>query len=259
MGLVAGAKRLARMRELMDDRGIYVADVAHPMDLRPSEIGLVPGSLERGFLAGGSGWAMVPIQVLFGERRAKRRAAHASFRAAVSSLSQLREDDYVVHRFHGIGIYRGLSRVDSGTGAQDFVVLEYRDGDRMYLPVTHLDQVSRHAASKGNAKVRLDKLGGATWAARTGKVRDSILQMAQELLSIYARRELASREAYPPPAEMSLRFEADFPWDETPDQAAAIDAVHADLGKKVPMDRLCLLYTSPSPRDLSTSRMPSSA
>ncbi|TNE90737.1 MAG: transcription-repair coupling factor [Deltaproteobacteria bacterium] len=256
LGLVAGKERLQRVEEMLGTRGVEPAWVAHPLDLNPSQIGLVEGRLARGFVAEDSGWAFVPTSVLFGERTSRRREAHAAFKASVSSLSQLREGDFVVHRFHGIGLYKGMARLDIGAAGrvdlggevigtdensasvQDYVLLEYRDGDRMYLPVTHIDQLSRHAPARSGAKVRLDKLGGVTWAARKGKVRDSVLKMAQELLSIYARRELATREAYPPPGEWSQRFEAEFPYEETLDQAAAIDAIHADLSKKEPMDRL---------------------
>ncbi|MCO4745504.1 MAG: transcription-repair coupling factor [Proteobacteria bacterium] len=238
LGLVAGQDRLERVKEMLDSREVESVPVEHPLDIAPSQIALVKGHLPRGFIAEDSGWAFVPTGVLFGERPGRRKTEHAAFRASVSSLSQLREGDFVVHRFHGIGLYCGMARVDAGGGEQDFVVLEYRGGDRMYLPVTHIDQLSRHAPARSGAKVRLDRLGGTTWTARKGRVRDSILQMAQELLAIYARREIASREAYPPAGEWSQRFEADFPYEETPDQAAAIDAVHADLSKKNPMDRL---------------------
>lgn len=257
LGLVSGRDRLTRVEEMLNTRGVEPAWVAHPMDLAPSQIGLVEGRLARGFVAEDSGWAFVPTTVLFGERPGgRRREAHVAFRAAVSALSQLREGDFVVHRFHGIGLYRGMARLDVGAAQrvdiggevigtdadsaseQDFVVLEYRGGDRMYLPVTHLDQLSKHAPARSGTNVKLDKLGGSTWAARKGRVRDSVLKMAQDLLAIYARRELATREPYPPPGEWSQRFEAEFPYDETPDQAAAIDAIHADLSKKEPMDRL---------------------
>ena len=114
----------------------------------------------------------------------------------------------------------------------------YQKGDQLLLPVTRLAQLSRYQASSSKSTVRLDRLGGQTWERRTQKVRDSLFKMANDLLRLYAKRELAKRESFSSLGSDYRAFEAAFPYQETPDQLAAIDAVNADLSQEQPMDRL---------------------
>ena len=226
--------------EMLAHHHIEPVRIASPWDAEPEEISLVEGELPRGFLAEPDGWVFVPASALFGAKKAKRSTSmiHAFFDVGVSDLSQLKEGDHVVHRVHGIGLYRGLTRVPVGDGEQDFVQLEYRGGDLMYLPATRLSHLSRYSPARQQPKVTLDRLGGQTWTSRTGKVRDSVLKMATELLKVHARRELAEREPYPEPGDRFYAFEAGFPYQETPDQEKAIRDVLADLSGEEPMDRL---------------------
>ncbi|MEO0606485.1 MAG: DEAD/DEAH box helicase, partial [Myxococcota bacterium] len=155
------------------------------------------------------------------------------------SMADLKVGDPVVHRRHGVGRYLGLTRIDVSEGtAQDFVKLEYRGEQHMFLPVAALDQLSRYRPANPDTRVVLDKLGGQTWTTRKRKVRDHLLSMAQELLGLFARRELATRAPYGDVGPRYRALEARFPHEETPDQAAAIEAVQEDLSKPFPMDRL---------------------
>ncbi|MBW1877415.1 MAG: transcription-repair coupling factor [Deltaproteobacteria bacterium] len=236
--VVEEGKRAERLLEMLSSRGLDHRLLGSPWEIAPEEVAVVYGHLTQGFVAESSGWAFIAADTLFGARRPRTSQMHALFEVAVSSLSQLKEGDHVVHRLHGIGIYRGLHRLPVHGVEQDFVRLEYRGGDRMYLPVTALAQLSRYRPSRQGVSVRLDRLGGVTWAKRRQRVRDSILAIANELLGIYARRELAARPPCADPGPMYRAFEARFPWEETPDQAAAIDAVNDDLSREVPSDRL---------------------
>jgi transcription-repair coupling factor (superfamily II helicase) len=252
-------KRAEQLLEMLEPHGLDPTTRSSPGDVGFGEIALLVGELRRGFVAADSKLAFIPVSALFGERARSQRfeKAHAFFDASVGHVSELREGDLVVHRIHGVGLYKGLVRVPitvdpgrtsnaprlQGEGgiadvAQDFVRVEYRNGDLLMLPVTRLEQLSRYTAAHEGAAPTLDKLGGVTWAAKRAKVRDSVLKMANELLGIYAKRELADRPAYDPPGSMYRAFEARFPYDETPDQGAAIDAVNDDLSKDSPMDRL---------------------
>ncbi len=241
VGLVCGtARRAENLREMLEPHGIYPIVVTHPRDLPPERVDIVVGDLPRGFVAPAAGWVLLPDTALFGSRARQGLAdrIHAFFDASLTHVSQIKEGDHVVHKRHGVGIYRGLARMEVGGSEQDLARIEYRGGDLMYLPVSQLGQLSRYVPSKEGAEVRLDRLGGATWERRKGKVRDSLLQMADELLRIHAKREVATRPPYPPPGDLVRAFTARFPHDETPDQAAAIDAVNADLERDHPMDRL---------------------
>ncbi len=245
------APRAELLLEMLSPHGLRPKVVRSPHDGEPGDVLLTLGDLPRGFVAEDSGMAFIPAGALFGERRAGPSRTDVRFTASVDTLAALRDGDHVVHKLHGIGIFRGVQRVvvkgdlEGGptdvaraVAAQDCLKLEYRDGDLLYLPATRLDLVSRYHPAHSGDNVRLDRLGGATWATRTGKVRDSLLAMAQALLALSARRELARREPHAPPGPVYRAMEARFPYEETPDQAAAIDAIHEDLGKEGPMDRL---------------------
>ncbi len=239
--VVEGDKRAKRLLDLMEPHGLYPKSCTDPLDLKRNQISLLMGNLSRGFVCVESGWAFIPVSALFGggaRQAAKRARLHTLFEAGVTDMAQLKEDDLVVHRLHGIGKFLGLRKLPVHGVEQDFVRLEYRGGDLLFLPVTALAQLSRYTPAKSDAKVKLDKLGGVTWEARKGKVRDSLLGMAESLLRLYAKRENAVREPLDPPGTMYRSFEAAFPHTETVDQANAIEAVLADFEQPWPMDRL---------------------
>jgi transcription-repair coupling factor (superfamily II helicase) len=230
-----------RLMELLAPHGLHpVPTSGSPFDIEAGKVSLLTGDLPRGFVAAESGWAFVPISALFGApRRAASDRAAALWDQSVTSAAQLKVGDAVVHRQHGVGLYRGLVRIEVDKGvAQDFAKLEYRDGDLLFLPVASLNQISRYTASSADTQPALDKLGGQTWARRKGKVRDNLLAMAQDLVRLHAKREIAVRPPYPPMGPRYMAFEQRFPHQETPDQAVAIDAVMDDLSRPYPTDRL---------------------
>jgi transcription-repair coupling factor (superfamily II helicase) len=241
IGLVAeSSQRATALTDLFSPHGLELVGAASPWLLPRGRVGLLVGTLPRGFVAPDSGWAFIPASAIFGrkQRRSGWDRANAFFDTALTAMSQLKEGDYVVHRRHGIGRYQGMRRIAVGDGEQDFVCLEYLKGDQLLLPVTRLGQISRYRASSDKVKVRLDRLGGVTWERRTQKVRDSLFQMANELLSLTAKRELATREVFAEPGEQYRAFEGGFEYQETPDQISAIAAVQGDLSEARPMDRL---------------------
>jgi transcription-repair coupling factor (superfamily II helicase) len=258
VGLVVESEhRAGKVLELLEPYHLPFRRVAGPQSLPTGEIGLLVGDLPTGFFAPASGVAFLPVSALFGGGAAASRKSeriHALFERGITQLSQLKAGDPVVHRVHGIGRYLGLQRMAftrpegpaDGTGAsfrqisyeQDFVKLQYRDDALLFLPVTSLEQLSAYTPASHDSDVTLDRLGGQTWAARKAKVRDRLLERADELLRTFAKRELAERPPIDVPGSMYQAFEAQFPYDETPDQQAAIDAVRADLAASAPMDRL---------------------
>ena len=248
--VVSDGKRAGRLQEMLEPHGLAPRVVDDPLKAPRGKISLVTGDLPQGFVAEDSGWAFLPVTALFGggARRARRQERiHTLFEASVTTMAQLKVGDPVVHRLHGIGKYLGLQRLEiqgevsravRKKAQQDFVKLEYKGGDLLFLPVTDLGKLSRYTPATGDAKVVLDRLGGQTWANRKGKVRDSLLKMADDLLRLYARRENATRQPWPEPGPTYRAFEARFPYTETPDQATAIEAVQEDLAEPYPMDRL---------------------
>lgn len=195
------------------------------------------GDLPEGFAA--EDLVYVTADEIFGEKLRDRPASVVSkFRkAAAGSLGTLNRGDAVVHARHGIGLYRGLSRMPLGESSGDFVIVEYRDGDKLYVPVWKLDLLAPYRA-EADGKPTLDKLGGSTWELRRAKVKDAVLRLAAEILRMHARRKLATAHAYHDSGDTFARFEEAFPYVETGDQTEAIRAVLDDLASGEPMDRL---------------------
>ena len=155
--------------------------------------------------------------------------------AALPWLSDLRAADYVVHNEHGIGRYLGLKRFPGK--ASDFLAIQYRGNDIIYVPVTHVDQIQKYIGG-GGAIPKMDKLGGGTWARTKSKVKKSVQDMAEELIKLYAARERSEGHAFPPDTHWQDEFEDSFEYDETPDQLTAIAAIKRDMEMAKPMDRL---------------------
>jgi transcription-repair coupling factor (superfamily II helicase) len=191
--------------------------------------------LGRGFRDPG-GEVVLTEEEIFGPK-ARRRPARRFSGAGVGDLGQLEEGDPTVHAEHGVGLYRGLKKLEIGGVPADFLLLEYAGADRLYLPVYRMDLVQKYVGADGAAP-RLDKLGGITWARKKGKVKADVRKMAEELLQIYAQRAALEGHAYPAPDAVYDEFEATFPFTETTDQGRAVEEVLDDLTAGRPMDRL---------------------
>ncbi|MBK7757787.1 MAG: transcription-repair coupling factor [Deltaproteobacteria bacterium] len=252
VGLVVyGSGRAERVKELLRPHELRPKELRaeegranhDPTRWPPGVLVLIQGDLPRGFHDPQARLAVIAGDELLGEKVRVRRGAagdKALKDAAVTSFAQLKEGDLVVHTRHGVGAYRGLRRVDLGHGPEDMVQIEYRDRDLLYLPAYRLDQISRYSAVGGatEAQPRLDRLGGDTWALRKSKVKDEVLKLAHELIELQARRQVSPGHAYVGRPARFSQFEEGFPFTETPDQAAAIDAVLDDLALPEAMDRL---------------------
>jgi transcription-repair coupling factor (superfamily II helicase) len=157
--------------------------------------------------------------------------------AFLSDFRDLQVGDYVVHVEHGIGQYQGLKEINQGDGNAEFMLLEYADSARLYVPLTRLDLVQKYRSSEG-AKPVLSHLGTAAWSKTKARVRKAMKDMADELLKLYAERKTAVGHAFPPGNEWLREFEDAFEFSETDDQAQAIKDVARDMGSSQPMDRL---------------------
>lgn len=203
-----------------------------------SGLNLVVAELTRGFQLPDERLAVISEEEIFGPRlRRSTTRSEMRAKASLSSLAELKVNDYVVHADHGVGIYRGLEHVQSGQLSGDFLQLEYAGGDKLYLPIERITKVQKYAGGEGHS-VRLDKMGGNAWEKTCHKARAAVEEMARELLTIYARRQMQEVEPFSAPDELFREFEAAFPYEETPDQMAAIQDVLADMQSGRPMDRL---------------------
>ena len=157
--------------------------------------------------------------------------------AFLSDFRDLQVGDYVVHVEHGIGQYQGLKEINQGDGNAEFMLLEYADGARLYVPLTRLDLIQKYRSAEG-AKPALNHLGTQAWAKTKSRVRKAMKDMADELLKLYAARKTAEGHAFPAGNEFVREFEDTFEFNETEDQAQAITDVMHDMESSQPMDRL---------------------
>ena len=195
------------------------------------------GDLSAGFLSSELRLAVLTEEELFA--KGVRHKPQAKSRAAtfLSSLEDLNVGDYVVHVQHGIARYQGLKRLSVQDFDSDYLILEFAGGDKLYVPLDRLNQVQRYSGAEGHGP-RLDRLGGTSWAKTTARVKKDIEEMAQELIDLYANRELAKRHAYGFDSTMYHEFEAAFEYEETTDQLKAIEDITRDMESSKPMDRL---------------------
>jgi len=166
--------------------------------------------------------------------RPRRRARTATF---FSDFSDLRPGDFVVHVDHGIGQFEGLRQIETGGATGEFMLLRYAEDARLYVPLARLDLIQKYR-TLGEAHPALDKLGGISWTARKTRVRKALADMADKLLCLYAERKTVSGHVFPPDSAWQKEFEDAFEFEETPDQARAIEDVKHDMERPLPMDRL---------------------
>ena len=178
---------------------------------------------------------------LISSRRAAAFAGKKSTRKkpkGLSSLSDIKPGDYVVHQDHGIGVYVGIQRLDLQGVVKDYLQINYQKGDTLYVPVTQLDLLARYTAPGDGEKVKLSKLGGGEWVKTKSKVKKAAQEMAKELIALYAKRMQAPGYAFPEDSEWQRDFEARFEYDETPDQLSTTAEIKHDMEQPHPMDRL---------------------
>ncbi len=218
-------------RETADFATFLRESSPHGIAVAPLEAGLI---LQQGKLA------VIAEAQLYGMRiqqRRRRRVNSDEQENIVKNLTELKVGAPVVHTENGVGRYLGLQTIRIDEQDQEFLVLEYQDSAKLYVPVANLHFISRYSgADPENAP--LHRLGSDQWQKAKRKAAEQIRDVAAELLEIYARREARVGTAFADPEEAYELFAASFPFEETPDQATAIDAVKQDMLGKKPMDRL---------------------
>ncbi len=201
---------------------------------RPLSLLIAP--LSSGFQNPEEGWVLLTEEEIFGERR-RLREGKVKKPSPPISFSELREDNFIVHVDYGVGLYRGLRHLKIGGVSNDYLLLEYRDGDKLYVPVDRLNLIQRYVGGDGR-RPKLDKLGGTTWERAKKRVKAAVSAMVKEILDLYATRQVFKGYPFSPPDQFFKEFEAAFEYEETPDQIKAIEEVMQDMSHVKPMDRL---------------------
>ena len=226
-----------RLGSLLSEHGLKaqakVEGYADALALEPGVTGLAVLGLEQGFET--PELVVVAEQDILGDRlvRPRRKAKRAA--DVLTEATSLSVGDLVVHADHGIGRFHGLKTITALGAPHDCLELKYAGGDTLYLPVENIELLSRYGSDDGAAQ--LDKLGGVGWQSRKARLKKRLREIASELIKIAALRQLREAPVLAPPAGYD-EFVARFPYEETEDQAASIEAVLADLQSGRPMDRL---------------------
>ncbi len=236
--VVSSSLQATHLQTLLQGHQLTVPIVTAWQEHTADTTAIVVGTLSHGFMLPAERLVFIAEEEIFGERRHRRRSSQRRPVADyLTSLSQLKAGDYVVHIDHGVGHYHGLRHLTVAGIDGDYLHLEYAGGDRMYLPVERINLVQKYVGADGHAPA-LDRLGGQSWEKVKRKTRELILAMARELIEVHAARASLGRPAVPPLGEDYEEFVARFPFEETSGQRAAIEDVIADLRGDKAMDRL---------------------
>ncbi len=220
------------------DSGNPVAVNAAANKVRPGEILVTYGNLHRGFEYPLLKFVFITEGDMFGVEKKRKRRKKTNYQGkAIQSFTELSVGDYVVHEEHGLGIYKGIEKVERDKVIKDYIKIEYGDGGNLYLPATRLESIQKYAGAEAK-KPKLNKLGGAEWNKTKTRVRGAVQEIAKDLVKLYAARQEKAGFQYGPDTVWQREFEELFPYDETDDQMDAIDAVKKDMESRKIMDRL---------------------
>ena len=214
------------------------AAILEPGDALPAGAGVsfCVSPLRRGFVSSSARLAVLPSSQLF-RRRASGRDAVARLGRTITTAADLKPGDYVVHEDHGVGRFVGFDTKTVAGVTRDYVDLEFRGEDKLFIPHDQLAKISRYIGADGRDPA-LSKLGGKAWQTLKTRARTAVQELAGELLALYAQRQTRTRPPYEDEDGWFERLERAFAYTETDDQLAAIEAVVADLTSENPMDRL---------------------
>lgn len=235
--IISSSMRQAeRVRDLLYDGDIIapIINKAEFMD-NPSPVAITTGKLSAGFFVPGT--LILTEREMFGERPLYRSLKKSSTTRLLTSMEDITPGDFVVHKDHGIGRFINIQRQVNETSDLDLIVLEYRGGDRLYIPVYNINRIKKYNAEE-DVLPALDKLGGRTWQSKKARVKKALEEMAEKLLRLYAEREVSAGFRFTPDTELHKEFDEFFPYEETPDQTKAIAEIMADMESEKPMDRL---------------------
>ena len=235
--LVGSKSRAKRLAEDLRDYGLgsfFSEDWKR--QVQPGEILVAYGHVDQGFEYPLLKFMVISETDIFGrKKRKKRRKRYEGER--IRDFSELKPGDYVVHENHGIGIYRGIEKIQREKITKDYMKIAYADQGVLYIPATQLDLIQKYA-SAGGRKPRLNKLGTAQWSRTKDQVRGAVGEVARDLVELYAKRQSRQGFCYGPDTVWQQEFEEMFPFEETEDQLEAVRAVKEDMESPRIMDRL---------------------
>ncbi len=229
------ANRFASDLQQEDLNCFYTDDKDH--ELKPGEVMVVSGNMKRGYEYPLLKFVVLTQSDIFGTEKKKKKRRKLYEGEKIRSFNDLSIGDYVVHENHGLGIYRGIEKVDVDRVTKDYIKIEYARGGNLYILATQLDMLQKYAGADAK-KPKLNRLGGQEWQKTKTKVRGAVKEIARDLVELYAARQNKDGFVYGADTVWQREFEEMFPYEETEDQLAAIEAVKHDMESRKIMDRL---------------------
>lgn len=202
-----------------------------------SRVCLMSGSLSSGFEYPENKVVLITQGMSMETVRRKERR-HKNKAEEIRSLADIAEGDLIVHSTNGIGRFIGIRKLEFDGIEKDYIAIQYAGTDKLYIPVTQLDMISKYIGVNDESSVKLTKLSSGEWQRKKNNVRRAVKDMAHELIALYAKREQSEGFAFYPDDDMQIDFEERFPYIETDDQLTAIEEIKTDMQKKRPMERL---------------------
>lgn len=224
---------IKKISEEMEEQGISYYLISEASQLKKRTVNILKGNLDEGFCLPSENLFFYTEKEIVGERHKIERAR--VYQPFTSTFRDLKNGDYIVHDIHGIGIFRGLKKLEVHNQILELLEIEYRDGDRLYITPERMNEIHKYSCGGSPA---LDKLGGITWEKTKRKIKKALREMAMELLNLYALRKSIKGYAFSPDTEWQKDFEESFPFEETEDQIRATEEVKRDMESESPMDRL---------------------
>ena len=232
------ASRLASDLREYDLRAYCPDGTGEEHKAAPGEILVTYGNIHRGFEYPLIKYVIITEGDMFGTEKKKKRRKKSNYQGkAIQSFSELAVGDYVVHEEHGLGIYKGIEKVERDKVIKDYIKIEYGDGGNLYLPATRLESIQKYAGADAK-KPKLNKLGGTEWNKTKTRVKGAVQEIARDLVKLYAARQAQNGYQYGGDTVWQKEFEELFPYEETDDQLDAIEAVKKDMESRKIMDRL---------------------
>jgi len=238
--LLSGSRtRAARLAQELWDQELTAVYSENPdREVQPGEVLTFYGHVERGFEYPLLKFVVLSETDIFGAEKKHRKKKKLYQGQKIGNFEDLKVGDYVVHVSYGLGIYRGIEKLESEGVSKDYMKIEYRDGGNLYIPATGLHVIQKYASAEGAKMPKLNKLGGKEWSKTKEKVRSAVQVVAKDLVELYAARQQAEGFAYGKDTVWQKEFEEMFPFEETEDQLSAIEETKADMESTKIMDRL---------------------
>ena len=229
------AKRLTEDLMAEELNAFYSEDFDH--EVKPGEIMTGYGKIKKGYEYPLLKFVVISESDIFGSEKKKKKHHRTYEGEKIASFTDLNIGDYVVHENHGLGIYRGIEKIEVDKTVKDYIKIEYAGGGNLYILATQLELIQKYAGADAK-KPKLNKLGGQEWNKTKTKVRGAVKEIAKDLVKLYAQRQDQEGFVYGPDTVWQREFEEMFPFEETEDQELAIEATKKDMESTKIMDRL---------------------